>query len=390
MGLSELISKEVMITCGLFLFAFIIGIHLFKSLGVGDSSALITSAAVIDAPDASPNHVAPQGATVKHGKKGIFGVLSDEDAYDKKSLKELQDQMKNNLKNNPTKNLAGNLITGNVIGTILQDSSDIVQIGTYTESPSFVIENPTHGSVDALPEKLQEQAALFSQRVAACRVTKGADTKFLSLCIQQTLQETPFQSWFSDEKCETAEEQVFYDFTERLSSCAGSLQDNCACSFSLDYKRGYGAGRYLITLLNGEEGMYLTLDSVSSDSKSLTAALEDYHFNAPTLVVQDTAPDLLYNILYKDQVVASLYFGVKRVDEISTLSLVDDTPRSLAFEGESAVYIHKHGGTLTFLDAAAFKQRQGTVASCQQKDLTAHKFCFKEDDFVRVFALEFG
>lgn len=370
----SLVSKEVIITCGIFLLTFLLGAHLLDSLNIGKGDMVTTAAVAVNPLDDDVS----QGAVIKKGKRGVLGLFSDEDKDDKKGLRELEKRRKRNL------------ITGNVIGAaetaftedIVADTN-VVQ-STYAVKPDFAISSPSSVSFSAFSDAFYRQRTSFFQQVKDC-LAERQDTAFLSLCIQQTLQEDAFKDWLTEDKCETPEEQVFYDFVERLDHCFTS-QNSCLCQFFMDYERGYGAGSYGFTLSPSADGLLVQL--LDSD---LAVVFPGISFTS-SLAPVESKQSLTYSITYADQDVTQVYFGLQQpassTESFSVIDLFSSPVSSLVTDKQ--VYILKEGGVATFLTAADFAEREDQFSPCVVPEKPVYKFCYPVGDALHMFAMDFG
>lgn len=356
MEIPHFVPKEIAITCGIFLFAFFMGASLLHSLG--NPQDQITSAVVVDLDEGSQ-----AGATVKRGRTGIFGFFSDEEPTERKA--------------------SDNLITGYVTGVPKNAEEEIVQMGSYSVSPSFIIDNPSSGNTfDEQYEEMHEEIEAFSAAVDACVQERNGETRVLDSCIQMTLSESSFNHWLSEEKCESSEEQVFYDFVQRVGVCAESAESSCTCTAEMPYERGYGAGTYVIHIYNTHEGIYFSLDA----QNPLSEVLNDHSFRLLDESEESTG-ELLYNIEYAKQSVKKVYFGPKGDD---TLNNLPSEEQSLATE-DGKIFINKQGSDITFVSEELFSSIEQSKASCTIVEKPTHKFCAqKEGSPLSIFAIDFS
>lgn len=376
----SLVSKEVLITGGIFLLTFLLGAHLLDSLNFGAGDAVTTAAVAANTFDTlhyDSSQSAVQGATIQKGKRGVFGLFSDEDKDDKKGLRELEKKRKNNL------------ITGNVIGVaavvakegVFAAEEGILQHtplqNTYAIKPDFVIPQPVNVSFSEFSDAFYRQRTLFSQQVKNCLAEhpKG----FLSLCIQQTLQKDEFKHWLQEDKCETSQEQVFYDFVEHLHHCF--TEQNCLCQFSMKYERGYGAASYGFILSSSPTGLQVQMP----DSK-LTVIFPAIFFTS-SLTPTEHAQPFFYNVRYANQEITGAYFGLQQSASTSIFDLFSSAEPSLV--SDEHLYLLKDGNAVTFLTAADFAEREDYVSPCEVPGKYIYKFCYPVADALHVFAMDF-
>jgi hypothetical protein len=356
MEIPHIVPKEIAITCGIFLFAFFMGANLLHSLG--NPQDQITAAVTVDL-DEGEQAV----ATVKKGRTGIFGFFSDEEPSERKA--------------------SDNLITGHVTGVPKSGEEEIVQMGSYSVSPSFVIDNPSSGGTfDEKYEEIHEEIEAFSAAVDVCVQERNGDERVLDSCIQMTLSEQQFSHWLAEEKCESADEQVFYDFVQRFEACVESTESSCACTVEMPYERGYGAGTHIIKIHNTNEGIHLSLDA----QDPLSEVLNDRAFRLLD-ESEESIGEVLYSIEYAKQDVKKVYFGLKGDDSLNSLSPGE---KSLA-TSDGKIFINKQGSGTTFVSEELFSSIEQSKASCTIIEKPIHKFCAqKEGSPFSIFAIDFS
>lgn len=366
------ISKEVAITCGMFLFIFILGNNLLSSV-TDQTSSKITSAAVVSDEETQTQ----QGAIIKKGRKGVLGFLSDEDQYDKKALEEIKER----------KAKAGNLITGKVIGLTPENAPDQVQVGEYSITPSLVLDAPGAEQLTRNYELLNKERETFIREVQQCvqeKAARAATENALNSCVTAALETPAFSSWLSEEKCESPTEQVFYDFTQSLKGCTDSQQQQCLCQIPLAYKRGYGAATYKLTFANTPMGMKITTLDAEEPITILIPSISLRTMQKPEL------NELLYSATYDQQKLEQIYFGERR-EEQSLFSL-GDTTLQLTKEQQDVLFAEKQAQTITFLTSEEAEEAEARQRPwCSQQDNTLYKFCVPEGSTgaLHIFAIDF-
>lgn len=221
---------------------------------------------------------------------------------------------------------AKNRITGMSIGITGAPTADQAyegsetaekQIGIYSVLPSFSF--PEKGSLVEEYDALQKQIRIFYQVVKDCEAINPSEP--IENCIQETLSQTTYNTWHSESDCETNEERVFYDITQRISDCAASEQTDCTCTFA--FPKNYPVGKHVFQFASEENNILISLQE-----SSLSATLASLHLqkkgeelsSSDSYVLQstdqgttggfsDAASDILY--LYKK--------------DASTLSIEDET-----------------------------------------------------------------
>jgi surface antigen len=219
------VSKEVVITTGLFLVILVMGTVTFDLYTRGENTLVLTGATVAN----SGENTQEQNATTS----------------------------------------ASNSITGAVIGVSGAVSSSVddreQQIGVYEIEPSFSVVDDLH--VGDTIKGLQRDIRLFHQAVEDCRNEKNKTdndeiidgNEKLDDCILTVLNEPGYGYWMPEELCETSEEALFYDVLSTFDQCLASPDTNCLCVEEFLYKDEYDEGEYYFTMLQDEFGTTFTL-----------------------------------------------------------------------------------------------------------------------------------
>lgn len=244
------VSREVVVTCGLFLVILVVGTIAFDLYTRPDNSIVITGAAVAETTGQKSN----ASNSITGGVIGISGAVTYED---EPSYKETLDP----------------------------------QIGVYSISPSlsFVDE---YGLVDEYTS-LQQDIRNFASDVEDCRTNDDLDN-----CFDKVLPE--YNNWMLD--CETSEEAVFYDFTEMFNQCLASEDADCLCINKFSYSPNYDYGEYYIDVVqDGFDVAFSLVDTdVSTTIHNMEFQIEDENKNYDEYTISVDKSMILGSFLYLD------------------------------------------------------------------------------------------
>jgi hypothetical protein len=240
------VSREVVITTGLFLVILIVGTVAFDLYTRGDNTLVLTAATVADGNDSGE---------------------ADDEQEDKSNR--------------------SNAITGAVIGitgavTASSEEED-PQIGVLSFTPHFAFEDE-YRVVDAY-DTLQKEIREFYGLVEECISIGGS----VDDCIEDTLDQGTYAGWLSEDLCETSDEALFYDVTEVFSQCLLSPDIECTCDTSLSYRPAYDPGEAYMIVLQSDSNVYFSLIDSGADMTMHDMYLqiegEDIDYEEMTLAV---------------------------------------------------------------------------------------------------------
>ncbi len=233
----SMISKEVLVTTGIFVAILMLGMGLLDSLYQPDNYVRITAAATAD-----------------------------------------------NLTNT-----SENSLTGAVVGTAGIASSGSV-IGSYAAYPHFKV--ATSFNLDADYDTFKSTVRVFYSDVSACVQSQSASN--VESCIQRVLlQKHP--DWDRDAYCETSEETLFYDVTETFSQCFASSSDDCVCGMHLSRGAHYPEGKHVLHFSTDDYAILFSYDTLGY-TLSGTPLLIGTYDDLTQSVVADPIGDLIFEV----------------------------------------------------------------------------------------------
>jgi hypothetical protein len=318
------VSKEIAITCGLFLTILVIGTLAFDLYTKSDSTIRITSATV--------------GASTQE------------------QIKVIGDDEQQNAKNSITGTVVG--ITGEATAdTADQESTTSAiekQIGIYRVIPSFSFVDEYH-LVDEY-DTLQKEIRNFYKTIENCQQEQNPELEEgVKSCIDETLALPSYASWIQGEDCETDQEALFYDVTETFSQCLQSEDSDCVCVGTFDATK-YSVGEYIIPVYQEGDSVLFTL--LSTD---LSVVLPNMHF-----AIEGSPMTYDEYTLHVEKEEATGGFS--------------------SLEPSSALYIYKQDAiTLSVESQSTFSTYETTRNYCTLPSQEIYKFCVQSDTIVPVY-----
>ncbi len=318
------VSKEITITCGLFLVILVIGTLAFDLYTKSDSTIRITSATV---------------TAIEHPQKQIQQIKDKEDA---------------------TNSITGSVtaITGAATADASEEESTASttekQIGIYRVVPafSFIAEYQLVDEYDALQKEIRN----FYKTIETCQQeqVQGSEQSAES-CIEETLTLPSYVSWIQGEDCETDQEALFYDVTETFSQCLQSEDSDCVCASTFETNK-YSPGEYIIPVY--QEGKSVLFTLLSTD---LSVIL----------------PNMQFAIEGNPMSYDEYTLHVEKEEATGGFS---------SLEPSSALYIYKQDPTTLSVESqSTFSTYETTRSYCTLPSKEIYKFCMQSDTEVPVY-----